>query len=246
MSSLPPPRIQRVADGVHLVRIPGGAAHLLNAYVHVERAGVTLIDTGWAHSAPHIESALHALGVDRSAVRRIILTHFHDDHAGAAAEIASWGDVEVIAGAADAPFITGNVVGPLPTLTPAEVSIHPPSDRPPQAGPCPVHHVVNDGEVLDFAGGVQVISVPGHTPGSIALHFTALDVVLTGDAIAEFNGDVILGVFNTDRTRARESQAKLAGTRANIAGFGHGEPVLTDASQRIARAQDPFSRGVNA
>ena len=30
-------------------------------------------------------------------LRRVMLTHFHEDHAGSAADIAAWGEVEVLA-----------------------------------------------------------------------------------------------------------------------------------------------------
>jgi len=63
---------------------------------------------------------------------------------------------------------------------------------------------------------------------------------LTGDAVAEFNGQVILGVFNIDRVAAMNSLSGLAATGATIAGFGHGEAVLRNAGMRIAAAIDPF------
>lgn len=114
-------------------------------------------------------------------------------------------------------------------------------DTPPHGPACRVDRVVRDGDVLDFAGGTQVIEVPGHTPGSIALYLPAADTLLTGDTVAEFNGQVILGVFNTDRAEAVRSLGKLAATGAQIAGFGHGEAVLTDAAARIAAATDAFA-----
>lgn len=57
---------------------------------------------GWADSGGLIAQALRELTQRRGDVRRIVLTHFHEDHAGAAAEIAAWSAAEVIAGAGDA------------------------------------------------------------------------------------------------------------------------------------------------
>lgn len=65
--------------------------------------------------------------------------------------------------------------------------------------------------------------------------------MLTGDAVAEFNGHVIVGVFNVDRAAAVASVQRLAETGAQVAGFGHGEVLLTDAAARIADAADPFA-----
>jgi glyoxylase-like metal-dependent hydrolase (beta-lactamase superfamily II) len=231
----------QLAPCLYRLRIPGGAAHLLNCYLWVDGHGVTLIDTGWPDSAAVIEEALTVLGRQRDDVTRIVLTHFHEDHAGSAAEIAGWSAVEVIAGVADAGFVRGDQRGPLPVLTAGEKSIHGGVIEPPHAPPCRVDRAVSSGDVLDFAGGATVLGVPGHTPGSIALHLPAADAVLTGDAVAEFNGQVILGVFNVDRQAAARSLSRLVATGTQIAGFGHGEAVVTAASDRIAAAVDAFA-----
>ncbi|QIK62378.1 MBL fold metallo-hydrolase [Leucobacter viscericola] len=238
---MPDLNLSRLANDLYRLPIPGGPAHLLNAYLWREEEEITLIDTGWAGSAPLFDEALRQLGRSRSDVKRIVLTHFHEDHAGSAAEIARWGDVEIIAGAADAPFVSGTLPGPLPQLTDSERTIHADSEDPPQGPPCRVDREVHGGDVLDFAGGARVIEAQGHTPGSIALYLPAANTVLTGDAVAEFNGEVILGVFNTDREAARQSLAQIAETKAQIAGFGHGNPILKDAYRFIREAQDPFA-----
>lgn len=72
------------------------------------------------------------------------------------------------------------------------------------------------------------------------MYLPAADAVLTGDAVAEFNGQVILGVFNSDRQVAARSLSRLAATGAEIGGFGHGEAILEKASARIATAIDAF------
>ncbi|WP_107983337.1 MBL fold metallo-hydrolase [Rhodococcus sp. OK519] len=237
----PSPDLQQLAPSLYRLRIPTGSAHLLNCYFWLDEDGVTLVDTGWPDSAELIAEALTALGRARSDVRRIVLTNFHEDHAGSAAEIATWSSVEVIAGAGDAAFVSGTERGPLPVLTDLEKTIHGEFDEPSHGPPCRVDRVVHDGDVLDFAGGARIVGVPGHTPGSIALYLPDADAVLTGDAVAEFNGDVILGVFDTDREAASRSLAAVAATGAEIAGFGHGEAVVANASDRVSAATDPFA-----
>ncbi|MGY4708871.1 MBL fold metallo-hydrolase [Mycolicibacterium sp. CBM1] len=235
------PDLLQLAPQLYRLRIPGAAAHLLNCYLWVDETGVTLVDTGWPDSANLIADAVLTLGRQRNDVNRIVLTHFHEDHAGSAAEIAGWCSVEVVAGAADAAFVDGSQRGPLPVLTASEQGIHPGVIEVPHAPQCRVDRVVRTGDVIEFGGGARVLDVPGHTPGSIALYLPAVDAVLTGDAVAEFDGQVILGVFNVDRQAATAALSTLAGTGAQIAGFGHGEAVLTDAATRIGEAVDAFA-----
>ncbi len=230
-----------LAPSLYRLRIPGERAHLLNCYLRLDPDGVTLVDTGWSDSAELIADALAALDRRPDDVKRIVLTHFHEDHCGAAAEIAAWSGAEVIAGVDDSSYIRGDEDGPIPVLTEAERTLRPDFDAAPHGPACRVDRTVADGDVLEFGGGAQVIAVPGHTPGSIALYLPADDAVLTGDAVAEVSGQVAVGVFNTDRLAAVRAVRTIAATGARIAGFGHGEAIIGDAAVRVAAAVDLFA-----
>jgi glyoxylase-like metal-dependent hydrolase (beta-lactamase superfamily II) len=88
---------------------------------------------------------------------------------------------------------------------------------------------VVDGATIDFGGGAQVIATPGHTAGSIAIWLPGHRVLLAGDTVANGSSGLMLGPFNTDRTRARESLIRLAQQPAAVVGFGHGDPLVDDA-----------------
>ena len=187
---------------------------------------VTLVDAGPAGSGERIAAALAEQGLDRDAVVRVVLTHFHADHAGGAAEVRAWAGAEVVAHRDDAPAVRGDAAPPFPELLPAERELFAAvsADLPP-APPCPVDREVADGDVLPFGGGAHVLHRPGHTAGSIALHLPAHRVLFTGDTVAESGGVVILGPFNPDRERALASFRALTGLDVDLALPGHGEPV---------------------
>ena len=103
--------------------------------------------------------------------------------------------------------------------------------RVPPAQPVDVDQEVDDEDAT--AGGGRIVSVPGHTPGSIALLVPQLGVLFTGDSIASYNGDPILGVFNIDRVEATKSVRQQARLELEVACFGHGSPIVGGASRRI-------------
>jgi glyoxylase-like metal-dependent hydrolase (beta-lactamase superfamily II) len=219
------PRLHRIVLG------------LFQAYLWCDDDGATLVDAGPAGSGPAIEAALRDLGLARADLRRVVLTHFHDDHAGAAAEIRDWGGVEIVAHKSDAPILRGDVPGPAPNLSDDERPMHAQATAGlPPAPPVTIDREVLDGSVLDFGGGAHVLAVPGHTDGSIALHLPEHGVLLTGDAVAEHLGRVVLGVFNVDTKRAARSMQRLAGLDIEVAAFGHGEPALHSAGERLRQA----------
>ncbi len=223
---------------LHLLRFPVGQAYLWR-----DGEDLTLIDAGPAGSGARIAAAARTAG----RVRRVVLTHFHEDHAGGAAEVGGLTGAEVVAHAAEAPVVRGEVPGPPPVFEDWERPLHEDAVRrlPPGGFERPARVTeVSDGDVLGFGGGARVVHAPGHTDGSIALYLPRHGVLFTGDAVAAspLDGSVLLGVFNTDRDRAVRSFGRLADLDTEVACFGHGDPVTGRAGE-VLRAS---ARGYGA
>jgi glyoxylase-like metal-dependent hydrolase (beta-lactamase superfamily II) len=220
-----------VAPGVYLLDLPPGGG---NVYLWQASHGLTLIDTGVPGSGPAVLAAIQALGHRPNDVAEIVLTHFHRDHTGSAAELAQQTGARVLAHRADAGVIAGREPPVPPDLTelerPLAQMIFGDLSRLPGPQPPPVEvEPVDDGDVT--AGGGTIFAVPGHTPGSIALLVPG--VLFTGDSVASSAGVPILGPFNIDRPAAIAAVRKQALLDYDTACVGHGQPVAGSANRKV-------------
>jgi glyoxylase-like metal-dependent hydrolase (beta-lactamase superfamily II) len=196
-------------------------------YVWHDADSVTVIDTGAPGSGAEILAAA-------PRIDRIVLTHGHVDHCGCAAELQDATGAAVFAGAGDAAVIRAGAAMPPPVFEDWEIPIHQrvSAGLPEAAPPVPALQDLHDGDVLDFGGGAEILAIPGHTDGSIAIHLRRHGVLFTGDTIANV-GTVMLGTFNQDRAQTVASFKRLAALDVETACFGHGEPITSRAGAQI-------------
>lgn len=159
-----------ITPNLAMLRIKGW-----QVYVWRDDDSVTLIDTGAPGSSAEILCAVP--GVDR-----IVLTHGHVDHCGSAAELHQATGAPVLAGAGDAAAIRTGAAVPPPVFEDWEVPIYQRVSvgLPDVARPVPVDRELVDGDVLAFGGGAEILAIPGHTEGSIAIHLTPRHAVHRG------------------------------------------------------------------
>src|SRR5204862_4235598 len=105
-----------------------------------------------------------------------------------------------------------------------------------------------DGDVLDVPGAPTVIHLPGHTPGSVALHFAEHDALLVGDALATYavttgrTGPQV-APFTADRTQAIDSLRRIEHLDVPLVLPGHGPAWHQGIAAAVAAVRPPTCRG---
>ncbi|WP_327357589.1 MBL fold metallo-hydrolase [Streptomyces sp. NBC_01304] len=163
---------------------------------------VLIVDA--AHDAHAIHQAVGGRGVTA-----IVCTHGHDDHIGAAAELAA---------------LTGAPVLLHPQDLQLWTAVHP--DRKPDGE-------LADGQRLYVAGiEVQVIHTPGHTWGSCSLHVPFLNTVCTGDTLFHGGPGATGRSFSDRPTLVTSVRGRLLTLPADtVVRTGHGEDTTIGAER---------------
>lgn len=214
------PRIRRIGE------------EIVNSYLVEDGGAITVVDAGAPAYWADLRLELDALGRSLADVRAIVLTHGHDDHLGFA-ERARLAGIRSRVHRLDEALARKQVGNPSkmaggmrlsPTIGFFVFSLRRGLARVKGLGDV---ETFDDGASLDVPGAPRVIHAPGHTPGSVALHFAAHHALFVGDALNTYSVTTgwhgpQLSPFNADRAQALESLARLEDVTATYVLPGHG------------------------
>jgi glyoxylase-like metal-dependent hydrolase (beta-lactamase superfamily II) len=221
----------QIASGLH--RIGTDPHGTVNSYLVVENGEVTVIDAGLPGYRRPLVAELQKLGLTLDAVRALVLTHGDSDHIGFAKWLWEEKGVPARVHAADVERARLDVTKPSRGWGPVKVrplggflwySARRGGLRVPPVGEVTTFA---DGDELDVPGRPRIIHVPGHTPGSVAIHVPGVDALFLGDAMTTRN--VLTGAegpkpapFTLDPAQARESLDRIQAVDATWVLPGHG------------------------
>jgi glyoxylase-like metal-dependent hydrolase (beta-lactamase superfamily II) len=223
-----------VAPGVH--RIQDGP---VNWYLVEADDGVLAVDAGLPSSWTSLRHALGAIGRPFADLRALVLTHAHYDHVGFARRAQAALELPVFCGPGDHPLAAHPLKGKserprlLYVWRPATAVLFAwmVGSGVLWARGLEGLHTLEPDEVLDLPGRPRVVAVPGHTLGSVALHFQDRDAVITGDALVTrdpYTGAagprLVARAATGDVALARASLDAIAATHAQMVLPGHGDP----------------------
>jgi metallo-beta-lactamase class B len=162
--------------------------------------GLIIIDTNFAWATqPEIIDGLKTLGLDPRQIRYVLISHAHGDHDQGATELQKQFGAKVVMGAAD-----------------WESTLQRPATA---AGGVPTRDVTvgRDGMKLTLGDTtVDIVSTPGHTPGTLSCVFPVKDQGRT--LMVAYSGGTLTGAFVTKGARWDEyvdSQKRIAKAAAD-------------------------------
>jgi glyoxylase-like metal-dependent hydrolase (beta-lactamase superfamily II) len=222
--------VNQVINGVHIV--PMGFA---NAFLIEGDNGLTLIDAGFVGKESAVFGAIRRLGRSPDELKHLVFTHAHPDHIGSAAAIVRATGARTYMHTLDIPIAESG--GPFRPMTPApgllgRVLCNLFFDPDELLDPVTIDEPLTPGETLPIAGGFEVIHVPGHCAGQVALLWSPGRMLFAADVCTNIMGlSDPVGFENLEE--GRMSQRKLASLSFDAVGFGHGKPIVRDASTRF-------------
>lgn len=216
-AALLPSAAMLVVPGFHVGDMTRGG----RAYLIVDGAVCVLIDTGAPDGTLGAGQLIESAQRQPFEVRLILLTHAHAGHAGNAAGLRELTGAPVACSRTEAAALAEparphrkGLIGRLRGVEPLE--------------PVHVDRILEPGERIDMAGGIEVIGAPGHSPGSLAFHLLGSDVLCLGDAASVERGSMVppLERHCADPSAALVTAEALAAVAARVLAPGHGFPSI--------------------
>jgi glyoxylase-like metal-dependent hydrolase (beta-lactamase superfamily II) len=174
----------QITDHVHALKIPfqitDPSGQKIERFVYaylIYGQKIYLIDSGVASSEKIILNYLKATARSPQEISRLILTHAHPDHIGAAAAIKGISSCTVAAHATEKAWIEDVDLQAKERPVPGFFSL--------VGGSVKVDQTLQDGDILHLEGDLtlQVLHTPGHSPGSLSLWLAEDGALFSGDVV---------------------------------------------------------------
>ncbi|MBN1289889.1 MAG: MBL fold metallo-hydrolase [Actinobacteria bacterium] len=230
--------MEEVIEGVFLLKRVLGS----NVYF-IPGDTSAMIDSGFPFDSRRILGQVTSNGYNPPSI--LVATHYHLDHTGSMSHLKSMLGSKVAAHEHDAAFMEGEKdyeVFRVDTVRRVYYRTLAPFFRNRLVD---VDMRLSEGDTLNILGGLNVIHIPGHTQGSIALYQPERGILFSGDTIRNENS-ILEGppaLFTPELERSFFNiRNKLCGLPLKVILPGHGAPVFEDAQKKVTTMMQDIGR----
>jgi hydroxyacylglutathione hydrolase len=235
----------QVAEGVYFIR--GRDDMIPDSHIYIiGKPGsndLSMIDTGLAGKGQYKLDAVRDLGIEYSEIKRIIMTHTHLDHISCLPEIrTAIPELELWVHSAEAELLEkGDERGVygmdmFRNMCQAQYGLKDGLFK------LTVDRKLDDNDLLEVGDMTwEVMHIPGHSAGAIALYNRELKILVPGDVIY---ADYAIGRFDlygSDPSQHRNSLYRLAELEVDVLLPGHNSIMTSVPEGYIMRTADQWS-----
>jgi glyoxylase-like metal-dependent hydrolase (beta-lactamase superfamily II) len=239
----------KIYEGVYFIQGRDDMIPDSHTYVIGEPSSndLTIVDVGLTGKGSYKIQSIQKEGIELSAIKRIIMTHTHLDHIGCIAEIKSqipWAELWVhrsegeLLEQGDDRAVYG--MNEFKGMCFMQYGLKSDSFN------LTVDRKLEGGEVLEIGNMVwEIIHIPGHSMGGIAVYSPAFEILIPGDVIYADHAIGRFDLFGADANELKNSLYRLAELKVDILLPGHNsimKGVPENYVKQVAKTWEPYLR----
>jgi glyoxylase-like metal-dependent hydrolase (beta-lactamase superfamily II) len=206
---------------------------------------MVLFDCGHSGALNQLTDSAFLAGFDLNKLTKVIITHHDHDHMGGLADLKReypW--IRIYASAIEADCISGKTKSI--RLQQAEEQLELLSEDQKEHAlnrikmlrliePVEVDEILEDGDVLDICGGIEVVASPGHMPGHISLYLRDFKTMIAGDALVVADGKLYRANprFTLDKDEAYTSARRFINYAIDTLICYHGGAITENIKESL-------------
>ncbi len=239
--------MSQVYKGVYF--IPGQDEFIPDSHVYVigipGSKDLSIVDVGLTGKGEYKAGSIRELGIDPGAVKRIIMTHTHLDHIGCLTEMQkAFPEAQLWVHKLEADLLEKGDDRAVYGMEMFKGMCQMQFGLAPDAFKFTVDRKLEGGETLEIGDMVwDVIHIPGHSMGGIALYEPVAKILIPGDVVY---ADYAIGrfdLFGADAAQLKESLQSLAKLDVDILLPGHNQimkGVPSEYIRKTAKMWEPY------
>jgi glyoxylase-like metal-dependent hydrolase (beta-lactamase superfamily II) len=200
----------RIFEGIYSIDHSADGNHSMESWI-LDCEKTILVDGGMtSEHVKGIGTELESMGKSWKDVDLILITHKHGDHINNLPELVELTGAPIKAQRLEAPLI--------------------------EATKCVNVGGLEDGEVLPYCGGIEVIHVPGHSEGNSCYYLKARGTIIVGDTIfADEAGELMPPPerYCLDVEQATSGMRRLLNYNFDNLIYTHGKDIIGGAKDRV-------------